>query len=220
MISRLCSHSWWGASIIDFRLLVCSFVVPIMLLKNDDVAATINTNSHTHSLCVSIAASWGDEATVQTETERSMVQWHWNALKWIVRSTDNNIRVYASNSIQVIVCVCAFMLEPSAGSQQAHTRHRTVLGHFRIHSGYPHSLISWYYIILSKARPISYAERLVFCVSAHQCRTYSEYYVSYSNLRAEINVTDSINMIGIFVIVLRSLRFYCVFFPWLRFILR
>lgn len=109
-------------------------------------------------MCVSIAVSRGDEAAVQTETERSMVQWHWNAPKWIVRSTDNNIRACASNSIQVIVCVCAFMLEPSAGSQQsseqAHTRHWTVLGHFRIHSGYPHSLISWYYIILSKARPI------------------------------------------------------------------
>lgn len=71
VFSRLCSHSWWGASFIDFRLLVCSFVVPIMLLKNDDVAATINTNTHTP--CASLLLSLG--ATRLRCKQRQRDQW-------------------------------------------------------------------------------------------------------------------------------------------------
>lgn len=102
------------------------------------------------------------------------------------------------------------MLELASAVSAHTTQSCTVLGHFRI-SGYPHSLISWYYIILSKARPI----HKVACVSRMRvcARTH---YMSYSNLLAEINVTDSINMIGIFSFIVLPihpirLRFYCIF---------
>ena len=99
------------------------------------------------------------------------------------------------------------MLEPSAGSQQTSEQ---ASAHTAPNSFGTFSNPQWvstffdfvilYHFVKGTANIVCNAFGFL-CIGRTSAQTYSEYYVSYSNLRAEINVTDSINMIGIFVIV-------------------
>lgn len=163
-------YSYWGARFHRFSIACWSFVVPIMLF----VERTKQKQKP--------KTRWFVVASNKIYTRGPiMVRWHWNASKWIVRSTNNNMRASAGNSIQASdrVCLCAHSIwaQPiqTLASQltilnaMPSTRH-IVLGHFQI-SGYPHSLISWYYIILSKARSFSNATmHRMWSVCASVCR--------------------------------------------------
>lgn len=156
---------------IDFRLLVDLLLYRLCCLLREQ-----NKNKNQKTRWFVVASN-----KIYTRGPIIVVRWHWNASKWIVRSTNNNMRASAGNSIQASdrVCLCAHSIRAqpiqTLASQltilnaMPSTRH-IVLGHFQI-SGYPHSLISWYYIILSKARSVSNATmHRMWSVCASVCR--------------------------------------------------